>query len=142
MAGSAVAEWCEYRRMLEIRMVQGDTGIALALYPAKALGTGVYPIVEPARAESVPPAAVLAVRWLTQTTVQGFQGDSGQVNLERSTTGQLSGRVAARARSVVDTQRIRVTGTFRDLTIGPDTLGCDPLDTTDEDADPEDTGVD
>jgi hypothetical protein len=140
--GAAVAGWCAARRVLQISLVQGDTGLALALYPDRALGNGVYPVVDPIRAESMAPAAGVAVRWLTQTTVQGFQGDSGRVNLERSATGRLSGQVHARARSVVDTQRIRLSGTFRDLIVVQDTLGCGPADTTDEDAGFEDTGVD
>jgi hypothetical protein len=140
--GTAVAGWCAERRVLQISLVQGDTGLALALYPDRALGNGVYPVVDPIRAESMAPAAGIAVRWLTQTTVQGFQGDSGRVSLERAATGRVSGQVDARARSVVDTQRIRLSGTFRDLVVVQDTLGCGPADTTDEDAGFEDTGVD
>lgn len=134
----ATATWCEVQRLLEIRSIRGDTGIALAVYPTTRPTGGSYRIVEPAKAESMPPAAGVAVRWLTRNAVQGFRGDSGQLELERSSTGQLSGRVHARARSVVDTQRIQLTGTFRDLTPMLDTLGCGPVDTTDEDLAPED----
>jgi hypothetical protein len=142
MEGEGVAEWCAPRRLLQISLVQGDTGMALALYPNDSVASGVYPVIDPARAESTPPAAGLAVRWLAATTVQGFQGDSGRVNLDRSATGRLSGRLGARARSVVDTQRIRLTGTFRNLTVVQDTLGCAPADTAEEESDPEDIGVD
>ena len=89
LSGAATAEWCEARRFLEIRTVQGDTGAALALYPERALAAGRYPVVDPPKAESLPPAAGIAVRWLGQTVVQGFQGDSGSVILERSSTGLL-----------------------------------------------------
>jgi hypothetical protein len=140
--GTAIAGWCADQKVLQISLIQGDTGIALALYPDQALGNGVYPVVDPIRAESMPPAAGVAVRWLTQTTVQGFQGDSGRVNLERSATGRLSGQVHARARSIVDTQRIRLSGTFRNLIVEQDTAGCSPADPTDEDADFEDNGID
>lgn len=140
--GAAVAGWCADRRVLQISLVQGDTGLALVLYPGRALGNGVYPVMDPIRAESMAPAAGVAVRWLARTNVQGFQGDSGRVSLERAATGRLSGQVHARARSVVDTQRIRLSGTFRDLNVVQDTLGCGPADTTDEDAGFEDTGVD
>jgi hypothetical protein len=134
--------------------VQGDTGIALALYPTKAITAGVYRVTDPARAESLPPAAGVAVRWPTQNLVQGFQGDSGVVQLERSGSGLFSGRVGARARSVVDTQRIRLSGNFRDLAVRPDTRGCPPADSAlnadsarneeaefGEDAEPPNTGV-
>jgi hypothetical protein len=148
ISGPATARWCAIRRVLEIRTVRGDTGIALALYPTKSLAIGRYPVVDPVKAESVPPAAGVAVRWLTQTVVQGFQGDSGRVDLDRSSSGQLSGRVSARAHSVVDTQRIVLSGRFRDLTLRSDSLGCAPPENADggdedgeADAEPGDTGV-
>ena len=140
MTAPASATWCEVRRLLEIRSIRGDTGIALVLYPGRSLTTGSYRILEPVKAESLPPAAGVAVRWLAQNIVQGFRGDSGQLQLERSNTGQLSGRVQARARSVVDTQRIMLTATFRDLNPRPDSMGCTPMDTTDEDLASDDTG--
>jgi hypothetical protein len=145
VTGPATAAWCGVRRVLEISSVRGDTGFAIALYPGKSLAAGMYPVTDPAKAESIPPAAGVAIRWLTRNVVQGFQGDSGRVDLQRSSSGQLSGRLRARARSVVDTQRIFLTGTFEQLAVVPDTLGCTPPDTADEDVDDEaeaaDTGV-
>ncbi len=141
LSGPASAGWCELHRVLEIRTVQGDTGIALALYPGKALAPGAYTVVDPARAESIPPAAAVAARWPTKTQVQGFRGDSGRVDLQRSSTGHLSGTVTARARSVIDTQRIRLTGTFRDLAVRADSLGCQPPDTLPDDPEAADTGL-
>jgi hypothetical protein len=141
ISGPATADWCSARRLLEIRTVQGDSGIALALYPADTISTGKYRVVDPARAESVPPAAGVALRWLTQTTVQGFQGDSGVVDLERSASGLLSGRIRIRARSVVNTQKVSVTGTFEDLTVRPESRGCVAPGKGSEHAEPPDTGV-
>ena len=136
----ASATWCELRRRLEVRSIRGDTGIALAVYPSgRRPATGSYPMVEPAKADSVRPAAGLAVRWLARNLVQGFRGDSGQLQLKRSSTGQLSGQVQARARSVVDTQRITLTATFQDLMPRPDSLDCTPADTTEEELPPDDT---
>jgi hypothetical protein len=133
ISGPATAGWCAIRQVLQIRTIQGDTGVALALYPGKALGPGVYRVVDPVRAESVPPAAGVALRMLTQNLVQGFRADSGRVHLERSTTGRFSGTVSARARSVVDTHRIQLKGTFRELTVVVDTAGCSPPEPPDED---------
>jgi hypothetical protein len=141
ISAPATAGWCAAKRVLEIRAIRGDTGIALALFPGKTLSPGAYRIVAGARAESIPPAARIAVRWLATNTVQGFQGDSGRVELERSSSGQLSGSVRARARSVVDTQRITLTGTFRDVTALPDSLGCTRPGNGDDDADADDTGI-
>jgi len=136
LSGAATAEWCEARRFLEIRTVRGDTGAALALYPERALAAGRFPVLDPPKAESLPPAAGVVVRWQGKTMVQGFQGDSGNVILERSRSGLLSGRFEARARSVTDTQRIRLSGTFRDLVTKPAASGCMDQD-RESDVDPE-----
>lgn len=142
ITGPATAEWCADRRLLEIRTVQGDTGIALALYPAKTLVSGRYRVVDPTQAESLPPAAGVALRWLTQSAVQGFQGDSGTIDLERSGSDQLSGQLRGRARSVVDTQKILLSGTFRDLTLRPQGRACAaPSERPGARAEPGDTGL-
>ena len=117
LSATATAGWCAPRHVLEVRGIQGDTGVALAIYPAETLNAGVYRVVDPVRAESPPPAAAVALRWLTPKVVQGFRGESGTVRLQRSRTGQVSGEVKARARSVVDTQRVMITGSFHDLTL-------------------------
>jgi hypothetical protein len=124
LAGPATAEWCGPRRLLEIRSMQGDTGIGLAIYPAETIAVGKYRVVDPIKAESLAPAAGLAIRWLTQTTVQGFQGDSGTVELDRSGSGLLSGQVTAHARSVVDTQKVSVRARFHDLVVRREVRGC------------------
>jgi hypothetical protein len=142
ISGPAAAEWCSSRRRLEIRTVQGDTGIALVIYPAETIVAGQYRVVDPVKAESLPPAAAIALRWLTQTMVQGFQGDSGVIALERSPAGLLSGRIRVGARSVVDAQKVSVTGTFQDLTVRPQPRGCvEPAKPPATHAEPGDTGV-
>jgi hypothetical protein len=133
LSGTATARWCNLDRVLEIQTVRGDTGLALALYPAKEVAPGAYPVVPPERAESAPPAAAIAARWPTKTLIQGFQGDSGQVTLQRSSKGRWSGRLQARARSAVDTQRIVLSGSFQDLRVERDSLGCLPRDTLGDD---------
>jgi hypothetical protein len=140
LAGSATAEWCPILRVLEIRAIRGDTGIALAIYPTDTIIPGNYRIVDPPRAESLPPAAGIAVRWATQVAIKGLQGDSGSVVLDRSRSGELSGRITAAARSVTDTQRVTIDGSFRDLMIRPQARGCSrPSKHPDGDAQPSDT---
>ena len=142
VSGAATARWCELLRVLEIQTVRGDTGVAVALYPVRKPTSGSYPVMAPSRAESLPPAAAVAVRWLGPTVVQGFRGESGQVVLQRSSDGLFSGRLTARTRSVVDTQHLTLSGTFRDLALKPDSLGCTPTDEElDQDAETVDTGV-
>lgn len=142
MAAPATAEWCALRRLLEIRAVQGDTGVALALYPADTLAAGRYRVVNPMKADSVRPAAGVAFRWFSQTTIQGLQGDTGTVVLERSGTGELSGSLEAKARSVVNGALVGVTGKFRNLAVHPQTHGCSTEPSPpEEDAESPDTGV-
>lgn len=117
LSASASADWCAPLRLLEIRGIIGDTGIALAIYPEDSVTSGKYRVFDPARAESLPPAAALALRWAAQTSVKGFRGESGSISVERSGSGALSGRVAAAARSVTDTQTLAIEGSFSDLVI-------------------------
>lgn len=134
ISGPATAEWCSIRKLLEIRALQGDTGVALALYPTDTIVAGEYRVIDPPKAESLPPAAGVALRWLTQTAIRGFQGESGAVVLERSQSGTLSGHVVAGARSVTDTMRVVISGTFRNLTVRPQARGCAAPETADSDA--------
>jgi hypothetical protein len=140
LSGRATAEWCSILRLLEITAIRGDTGIALAIHPADTIIPGKYRVIEPGKTDSLPPAAGIALRWAAQTAIKGFQGESGSVILERSPSGELSGQIAATARSVTDTQRIAIDGSFRGLMIHPQARGCSqPLETFDEDAQPRDT---
>jgi hypothetical protein len=126
LTGRAGAEWCSRLRLLEIRGIKGDTGIALAIYSLDTLTPGEYPVTNPVRAESLPPAAGIALRWAAQTAIKGFQGESGLVALERARSGKLSGRVTATARSVSDTGVLDVSGTFQGLAVRTPTRGCAP----------------
>jgi hypothetical protein len=142
LSGAATAAWCADRRRLEVQALKGDTGVGLAIYPRDSLVPGRYPVVDPARAESLPPAAGVALRWLGQSAVFGAQGDSGTINLTKSASGRFSAQLTARARSLSDGKRVTVTGAFRDLVVRPGSRGCAPPDEAqNEDAEPGDTGV-
>jgi hypothetical protein len=135
LSGPASADWCAPLRLLEIRGISGDTGVALAIYPKDSVTPGKYRLIDPARAESLPPAAALALRWAAQTAVKGFRGESGSVSVERSGSGALSGRVAAAARSVTDTQTLAIEGSFSGLVIRSQPGKCVERDEeSDEDA--------
>jgi hypothetical protein len=139
LSGPATAEWCSVLRQLEIRGIQGDTGFAILIHPTDSIRSGQYSVAEPARPDSLPPAAV-ALRWVELTSVKGFQGESGSVSLHRAPSGEWSGRVSAAARSVSDTQRLAIDGTFKDLVIGTQARGCSrPAEADDSGAEPPDT---
>jgi hypothetical protein len=113
----AVAEWCDSLRILELRAVHGDTGIALALYPADSLIPGEYRLVLPERGDSTRPSGAVALRWFAETAIRGFRGDSGSVTLGATGPGVGAGRFAARLRSTTEGSRLHLTGSFRGLTV-------------------------
>ena len=133
LSATAVAQWCSSLHLLEIRATAGDTGIALVLYPSDTIDAGVYPVRRPDVADTTrPPSAAVAVRWFSQTTVMGYQGDTGRVIVERTADGSLAGRFAVGARPLVTGAKLRATGTFENLrvvTAPPTCAGPHPADT-------------
>ena len=124
LVAPAVAEWCDSLRMLEVRAVHGDTGIALVLYPADSMKPGRYPLVTPQRRDSTRPAAALALRWFAETSIRGFRSDSGAVRVVALGPGTGSGTFGARLRSATEGSLLRLTGSFQGLTIRPASTEC------------------
>jgi hypothetical protein len=123
LVAPARAEWCDSLGMLEIRAIHGDSGLAVAIYPESLVRPDSYPVRPPDSADSVPPASAVALRWFAETAIRGFQGDSGQVVLER-TDGRVTGWFEAAMRSVNDDMRLDLRGSFRELRIVPAARGC------------------
>jgi hypothetical protein len=117
LVAPAVAEWCDSLRMLEVRAVHGDTGIALVLYPTDSVTPGRYPLVPPQRRDSTRPSAALAVRWFAETSIRGFRSDSGAVRVAALGPGAGSGAFGARLRSATEGSLLRLTGSFQGLTV-------------------------
>ena len=124
LAAPATAEWCDSLKVLEIRAVSGDSGIAIALYPTDTIRADSYPVMPPAKADSVPPAAAVALRYFGETSVKGYQGDSGRVLVRETTGGRVSGRFSASLKSATDGSRLRAGGTFHDVRVLPASRGC------------------
>jgi hypothetical protein len=134
LVAPAVAEWCDSLRMLELRAVHGDTGIALLLYPAESLTAGEYRMVLPERGDSVRPSAAVALRWFAETSIWGFRGDGGSLTLASVAPGAVAGRFKAKLRSATEGSRLDLTGSFQGLTVGSAPADCagiaqDPDDT-------------
>ena len=123
-AAPAEARWCAERRRLELRAIRGDTGVGLAVFPKDSLAPGSYRVVQPTRFDTTPPRAGVAVRWFGRIAIRGFQGISGTVALDSASRGLVSGRVDTRARSVTDTTKLNVAGTFRGVPVRPAPPGC------------------
>jgi hypothetical protein len=129
LSAPAVAEWCDGLKLLELRAIHGDTGIALVLYPSgsgtradsvvpgKSVTPGDYPVVPPDRADSRRPAAAVALRWFAETSIRGFRGDSGTVVLEATGPEASAGRFSAHLRSAIEGSRLAVTGSFKGVRV-------------------------
>lgn len=124
VSGPATAEWCDSLRLLQIQALRGDTGVAIALYPVKLFEAGRFPVAPPAKADSAPPAAAVALRWFAETSIRGFQGDSGAVVVEQTRPGVYAGTFDAKAHSVTDGGHLTIRGSFRELTMRPASRGC------------------
>ena len=137
LAGPATAEWCDTLKVLQIQALVGDSGVAIALYPTGALRPDSYPVVSPAKADSVPPAAAVALRYFAETAVKGYEGDSGRVLVRDTAGGRVSGRFSASLKSATDGNRLRAGGAFHDVRVVPAQRGCVPRPASP----PADTGV-
>ena len=124
IATRAASEWCPEHRFLEIRAIQGDTGLAVLIYPVDTIEPDTYRVVLPQTADTSPPTAAVALRVFSSNAVQGYQGDSGSVVLDRSSSGALSGTLDARVRSAVNGQLLTISGRLRDLVVVPQHRGC------------------
>jgi hypothetical protein len=137
LVAPAVAEWCDSLRMLELRAMHGDTGIALVLYPSDSASAGVYPVVTPERADSGRPSAAVALRYFAETPIRGFRGDSGSVRLESLGPGAGAGRFSARLRSATEGSRLSVTGSFQGLSVARAPPECAGVAEDPDDPDPD-----
>jgi hypothetical protein len=146
MGAHGTAEWCGERRALEIRGVQGDTGLAVLVYPVDSIEPDTFRVVQPEGADTMVPAGAIVLRVFQANGVQGYQGDSGAIVLQRSESGELSGTIGARVRSVVNGEQLRLTGQLRGLPVVPQVRGCGPAappaDSADTNAGPIGTDVD
>jgi hypothetical protein len=130
LSAPAIAEWCDSLKLLEVRAVHGDTGIALVLYPSDSatpedpVTPGAYLVVLPERADSIRPSAAVALRWFAETSIRGFRGDSGAVGLVTTGPGMGAGRFFAHLRSATDGSKLDITGSFKGLTFTPASKGC------------------
>lgn len=148
LSAPAIAEWCDGLKLLELRAIHGDTGIALVFYPSgsgtradsvprtgsvaktdsvapgDSVTPGDYPVIAPERADSSRPAAAVALRWFAETSIRGFRGESGTVVLEATGPGRSAGRFSAHLRSATEGSRLRVTGSFKGLSVTPAPEGC------------------
>lgn len=137
LVAPAEAEWCDSLRLLEVRAMHGDTGIALVLYPSDSVTVGDYPMVPPDRRDTTRPAAALALRWFAETSIRGFRGDSGSVTVSTLGPGTGAGRFGGTLRSATEGSRLTLRGSFRGLAIRPAAPDCAGVAPDPDDSDPD-----
>ena len=118
----ARAHWCATDSSLEITGTRGDSGLAVALFPADSLHPGAYPVGAPDRAVTVRPSARVGARWFGKTVVEGYYSVSGVVNL--SAGGTLSGDLVAMLQGIGTEGQEEARGTFRNVPVRPAGLPC------------------
>lgn len=139
LVAPAEAEWCDSLRLLEVRAMRGDTGIAFVLYPSDSVAAGDYPWVPPERGDSTRPAAALALRWFAETSIRGFRADSGAVTVAAPgpPPGAAAGRFGGTLRSATEGSRLTVSGTFRGLAVRTAPADCSGVAPDPDDSDPD-----
>ena len=115
----------------------GDTGVGIVLYPADTVEAGKYSVHRPDVADTARhPSAAVGLRWFSQTSVLGFQSDSGELTLEPRPDGSLAGRFTAGAHAMGSKGQLRITGSFdglRPTRAGPTCTGQAPPPTERQD---------
>lgn len=123
----ATAEWCATGKYVRVEAMHGDTGVAVAAFPADTAWSGHYTL-SLAHADSARPSGVVALRWFDGMTLAGFRSDSGSITLHREPKGDLSGELRADGRLVGARPRtLHVVGRFHGLTVRPAPRDCPAL---------------
>jgi hypothetical protein len=108
--GVATARWCTEAGFGELLGVRGDTGVAIALRHADSFAPGRYPAVPPDSADTSRPSATVGLRFLSRTSVTGYQSDSGWVTFDRDAAHRLGASFQVRARVVGGVASVRLEG--------------------------------
>jgi hypothetical protein len=116
--------WCPGPRLAIVTGVQGDTGVGLVIHPRDSLVPGAYPVLPPDSARTTAPAASVALRLMSRTAIEGYQGIGGTVTLTKVRGRRLSAKLRAEAQAVGAMKRLELEGELRDLPIQPGGPAC------------------
>lgn len=117
-AGAARVAWCPTAARLEVTAARDDRGFGLVLYADGDLAPGSYPGFDPGIDTIHRPGAAAAVRWFTEQKIEGFQSDSGTLELS-GRDSLYQARFAFRLRSIDSDDTLLVTGGATGLVPGP-----------------------
>lgn len=117
----ATAQWCPADSALEISGIEGDSGVAVAIFPADTMKPGVYPAGPPGEGMARPRAGI-ALRRFGENLILGYYSMSGTVTVDSGSP--LNGSLQATLKSVNTGDQVNVTGSFRGLVIEPGDAMC------------------
>ena len=117
----ATAQWCPADTALEVSGIEGDSGVAVAIFPADTIAPGVYPVGAPGQGLARPRAGV-ALRRFGENLILGYYSLSGTVTVD--TGSPLHGALQATLKNLNSGEQVNVTGSFRGLAIEPGTAMC------------------
>jgi hypothetical protein len=129
---AATAQWCPVDSTLEITGIEGDSGVAVAIFPVDTIRPGVYPAGAPGQGMARPRAGV-AFRRFGENLILGYYSMSGTVTVDSGFP--LHGSLQATLKSVNTGDQVNLSGGFRGLAVEPggpmcrDTLGGNVADT-------------
>lgn len=111
----ATARWCEAERILEIIATRNDTAVGVMVEVADSLRAAPYPVMPPRPAPTQRPNAGVALRWLAEFDLRGYEGQSGEVTLTSGGIRSTSGRFTALLKAQAGNDTVRMTGSFSRL---------------------------
>jgi len=117
----ATAQWCPADTALEVSGIEGDSGVAVAIFPADTIAPGVYPVGAPGQGLAGPRAGV-GLRRFGENLILGYYSLSGTVTVDSGSP--LHGALQAALKNLNNGEQVTVTGSFRGLAIEPGTTMC------------------
>lgn len=118
IAARATAVWCAEYGFVEVVGQQGDTGLALAVFPGEGGLAGSYSVALPDTASfPLAPGAALAARWFEATSLEAWQGLGGSVTIDRDEEGLLTGSFDGRLGSVSGDETLEISGVFAGVSL-------------------------
>jgi hypothetical protein len=120
----AFARWCPDRRFAEVLGIRGDTGVAIAIRDVDSITPGRYAAVLPDSADTTAPSATVALRFLSRTSITGYQSDSGAVTLVRGPDGTFDLNFQVRAKPPAAAARLTLHGDANGLPVRDGGFDC------------------
>jgi hypothetical protein len=117
----AAAQWCPADTALEVSGIEGDSGVAVAIFPADTIAPGVYPVAAPCQGWARARAGI-ALRRFGENLILGYYGLSGTVTVDSGSP--LHGALQATLKNLNTMEQENVTGRYRGLAIEPGPTMC------------------